>query len=155
DFVSLMMNAVYFQGNWAFPFDEKLTEEEDFERANGKTVQVPMMSLPNKELYYTKNDDYETVRLPYGEDEEMSMYLFLPGENSDVDDIFKDLSKNNIDDIKRELEQQEGTVKLPKFSLEEEIELNDLLKSLGMENAFDKEKADFSNMVEEEDQLWI
>src|SRR5699024_6439077 len=36
-----------------------------------------------------------------------------------------------------------------------EIELNDLLKSLGMENAFDKEKADFSNMVEEEDQLWI
>jgi serpin B len=48
-----------------------------------------------------------------------------------------------------------GTVYLPKFKLEYETELNDALKALGMEVAFDEQRADFSNLVPPPDRVLI
>ena len=44
---------------------------------------------------------------------------------------------------------------LPKFKLEYEIKLNDVLKSLGMAVAFDPYQADFSRMYTGPDDLYI
>src|SRR5699024_9816893 len=53
------------------------------------------------------------------------------------------------------MEKTDGTVKLPKFTVEYETMLNDTLIALGMEHAFDSDRADFSNMITTDDSLWI
>src|SRR5699024_6597775 len=91
----------------------------------------------------------------YGDDEDMSMYLFLPDEGIDIDDIQENLQQKDMADIKKGLKKKEGTVTLPKFTMEDDMVLNDLLKSLGMNTAFDKDEADFSNMIKEDQDLWV
>lgn len=154
EFVSLLANAVYFKGAWSFPFNEELTEEKDFFLQDGTKIQIPMMTLHEK-LSYSKQDKYETVRLPYGENQDMSMYLFLPSEEIGLKEIQRELQNHSIENIKKDLTEKEGTVILPKFTLENEIELHPILKTLGMETAFDKDHANFPHMIEEDNPIWV
>src|SRR5699024_6692714 len=128
----------------------RLTEQADFYKTNDETVQVPMMTL-HEELEFRQDDTFQMVRLPYGEEEYRSMYLFLPHEDQDLKAIQDILSEVGLQDIRADLEEKEGTVKLPKFTLEEEMNLNDILESLGIHKAFDPKEADFSNILKSEE----
>ena len=67
--VALMVNTVYFQGQWTDPFDPAETAMVEFRRADGSTVTVPMMRqvidarVGGGEDY---GEDYVAVDLPYG-----------------------------------------------------------------------------------------
>lgn len=152
--VSFLLNAVYFQADWTFPFPKEATEEKPFHLENGNEKDVPMMAL-HEDLDYMKQDDFEAVRLPYGEEQEASMYLFLPDKETTLNDWLKQMDNETLQTAKAEVEKQEGTVYLPSFTLETETDLNTILQKMGMEKAFDKEDADFSNMLKEEAPLWI
>lgn len=154
DFAAMLVNAVYFNSNWSFPFDEDETKDDIFHLNDDKEKEVPFMHMDEK-LDYVKNDDYEAVKLPYGEDGEMSMSLFLPSKDGDLASIHQALQNDNIEDIMAEMDQTQGSISLPKFKIEYEEKMNDVLKQLGMEQAFDKELADFPNMIEEDESLYI
>ena len=74
DVVAVLMNAIYFKGNWTFPFDKSLTEDRPFYKEDGETVEVPLMYL-NEELPYMENEYFQAVRLPYGETENIKQVL--------------------------------------------------------------------------------
>lgn len=44
---------------------------------------------------------------------------------------------------------------MPRFTIKYSVQLNDVLSSMGMEDAFDREKADFSNLLEQKKRAWI
>src|SRR5699024_10688432 len=69
--------------------------------------------------------------------------------------IHQALQNDNIEDIMAEMDQTQGSISLPKFKIEYEEKMNDVLKQLGMEQAFDRELADFPNMIEEDESLYI
>src|SRR5690606_28620186 len=48
-----------------------------------------------------------------------------------------------------------GTIRLPKFQIEYETSLNDAFQKMGMDLAFDVMQADFPNMIEEDEQIYI
>ncbi|MDX1699071.1 MAG: serpin family protein [Melioribacteraceae bacterium] len=152
DLVALIINAVYFKGDWKYKFNENETVEKSFYLEDGTTKTIPLMSL-NKELSYMENDHFQAVSLPYGEGD-MSMNVFLPRENSTIEEFEKTLTIENLEKWNSEFIPTEGTVRLPKFKMEYEMVLNEPLKTLGMTSAFEK-YANFSKMIQEDDPIWI
>lgn len=151
DLVALLLNAIYFNGAWQFSFAEQATEKQPFQTEDGTTAEVPLMTL-QAELSYLETDNFQAVSLPYGEGE-MNMHVFLPAETSSLDEFKASLSKENWAEWIAAFESKQGTVMLPKFELEYEVILNDTLKDLGMDTAFNS--VDLSKMFETSDGLFI
>src|SRR5690625_2934740 len=109
----------------------------------------------DEEFAYMENNDFQAVLLPYGDEEEMSMRVFLPKEDSNLEEFKEMLTLDTWVDWSSEFQEEKGTILLPKFELEYEVILNETLQQLGMESAFNGSSADFSNMIEVEDGLLI
>ncbi|MBP3040308.1 serpin family protein [Bacillaceae bacterium Marseille-Q3522] len=154
DLVSLLINAIYFKGSWTYPFEKGGTEAQPFHLPDGSEKEVPLMTL-NEDLPYLENEDFQAAVLPYGIEKNMSMYVFLPKEGHNLEEFTAELSVENWQQWKTAFHEKTGTVMLPKFKLEYESQLNDTLKKLGMNEAFDTENANFSKMVQEYDPIWI
>ncbi|WP_284037335.1 serpin family protein [Neobacillus sp. 114] len=152
DLVAVLINAIYFNGKWQYEFDKEQTKEQTFYLTEGTTKKVPLMTL-NEKLAYLETEDFQAVSLPYG-DGQMSMKIFLPRESSNLAAFQKMLTTENWEKWNSEFTEKKGTVLLPKFQLEYEVILNDPLKNLGMETAFDT-RANFSKMVKETDPIMI
>src|SRR5690625_126137 len=86
NFVALLMNAIYFNGEWKYAFESE-EEKGYFHLQDGDTKKVNRMKL-EEELLYLENDLFQAVKLPYG-DEEMSMEIFLPKDNYSVYELKK------------------------------------------------------------------
>ncbi|WP_152658561.1 serpin family protein [Oceanobacillus sp. CFH 90083] len=148
DLVLFLLNAVYFQGNWTHPFNKNLTEEKAFHFTDGSVIETPTMVLYEEDLHYWEDDDVQAVSLPYEEEEKIQMQIFLPSEDTSFSDFREDFSLEKWQEGTDAMEKQTGTVLLPSFTLEYESELNDFFIDLGMEQAFDPDQADFSNLFE-------
>ncbi len=153
--VLFLINAIYFKGQWQFEFKKENTKPDVFRLAGGEQKQLPMMSQSSTYLYY-KGKDFQSVVLPYGTGR-VSMYVFLPDEQKGLDQFEKDLTPENWDTWMKSFQMYPGDLMLPRFKIEWESELNDPLKALGMEEAFDPARADFSQMakVNSGDKLFI
>ncbi|MFD1337319.1 serpin family protein [Oceanobacillus iheyensis] len=147
--VAILVNATYFNGAWTYPFDENNTQERTFYKEDNSSVDVPFMAL-NEELPYVQTDQMQAVSLPYGENEDMQMELFLPNENIEMNDFLEGFTLENWQEWRDSMETQKGNLRMPKFSLEYETELQNFFQSLGMQQAFNIKDADFSNMIDQE-----
>lgn len=145
DMVLLLINAIYFKGDWQKPFDPALTQPGTFRLPDGTVREVPMMHQYG-DFHYFSDGGVQGVRLPYGEDGDLAMYVFLPSE----DEAFAPFRVDPSDWQRwlSEFRPSEGTVALPRFQLEFESSLKAALQSLGMEQAFDPGGADFSQMAD-------
>jgi len=141
----VLANAIYFKGGWLEPFDAKLTKERPFHPVIGPVKKLPMMEM-TKKFTYRKGSGYQAVRLPYlGYD--LAMYVFLPDSGSSPAKLLQIMNGDNWRRVTVPgFSQRDGLVVLPKFKLENTLELNAPLKSLGMKQAFDDKQADFSGM---------
>jgi serpin B len=154
DLIAIIINALYFKGEWTHEFDKNNTEDRPFYLNNGSTEEVPLMSL-KEELLYMEKEDFQAVALPYGDEETISMHVFLPNEDTDLEALRESLTDESWKALTTQFQEAKGTVLLPKFELEYEVILNDTLHQLGMEAAFNRNDADFSHMIKEEDSIWI
>ncbi len=149
--VLFLLNTLYFQADWAHPFDPALTADDTFHTDEGDQT-VSMMSL-SEDLLYTDTNDYQAVVLPY-EDGEIEMNIFLPHEDSSLDEMMDTLQDMNWIEWKDSLRKEAGTVRLPSFEIEFETNLNAPLQELGMQQAF-TEHAEFPHMIDGNDPLEI
>ena len=143
--VLFLINAIYFKGQWHFEFKKENTKPDVFRLASGEQKQLQMMSQSSTYLYY-KGKDFQSVVLPYGTGR-VSMYVFLPDEQKGLDQFEKDLTPENWDTWMRSFRQNPGDLMFPRFKAEWESELIPALKALGMEDAFNPTRADFSQMA--------
>jgi serpin B len=150
--VAVLINAIYFKGDWMHEFDKKLTEKRPFHLKGGTSKDIPLMTLSHK-LAYFENENFQAVILPYA-DKKMSMNVFLPKEDSRLAEFQNMLTMANWKNWNAQFQEKEGTVLVPKFQLEYEAEWSNALKKLGMRTAFD-EGAYFTKMIKENDPVWI
>lgn len=150
--VLLLANAIYFHGDWMYAFDEKETSEGPFTLVDGNQTQVPFMTL-QKELNYMENELFQAVSLPYG-DGELVMNIVLPKEGQTVETMLEKLTHEQWQTWNTNFYPMEGMVRLPKFQMEYETNLNETLQQLGMEKAFG-ESAEFPSIVSEETPIFI
>ncbi len=148
DLVLFLINAIYFKGTWQTEFDPARTRDDIFHLATGSEKQVPMMTRTGDYPYYENYDAmFQAISLPYG-DGRMSMYIFLPYRESDLNTFLDSLNSEDWENWIAEFHEQEIFLSMPKFKLEYEKMLNSPLQSLGMEIAFAPNGADFSRMAD-------
>lgn len=132
--VMFLINAIYFNGQWKYQFDEAETTEKPFYTRDDGVIQVPTMLVEEKFLLL--ESDYCTgVELPYGRGN-FSMVLLLPNEGQYPEDIINNLSSDSWDSMLSEADTTEILVSLPKFKFSYKKKLNQTLQNLGMEEAF-------------------
>ncbi|WP_432363488.1 serpin family protein [Sporosarcina sp. UB5] len=152
DLVAMLLNAIYFKGDWQYPFDKKNTENRAFQLADGTETLVPFMKLEEK-LSYMANSELQAINLPYA-NSEMSMTIILPNEQKSFKEFQNSLSAEKWAELHSDFKSMRGTLLLPKFKMEYETELNGALETLGMASAF-TDFANFSKMVEGDKSLFI
>lgn len=146
--VSYLLNAIYFKGSWTYRFDKALTKPTHFIHAGDADVDVTcqMMCMNDVKLEYTQNEDYQAVRLPYGNGS-FQMTILLPrkkkNEPSNGLPIVPTIETWN--ELNNAMDSVEITeLKIPRLETETDIDLIPIMSALGMPEAFGTE-ADFSN----------
>ncbi|KAJ8681833.1 hypothetical protein QAD02_017625 [Eretmocerus hayati] len=139
----LLLNAVYFKGNWAKKFNEKFTEIMPFNTDEKTQKNVSTMFMSSKFKYgELPNLKAKFVELPY-ENKDLKMIIILPDEVNGLS-----LIEENLESVRPEqLKGEEVTVELylPKFKIESTIDLEKPLKELGMTDMFEN-SANFTGM---------
>jgi serine protease inhibitor len=141
----VLTNAIYFKGLWASQFKKQETRDAPFRLTADKTVNVPMMNQ-TEEFGYAQFNDYQALELPY-KGEALSMVVMLPKKVDGLAEFEKSLDLDRLEKCFLSLHKQKVIVSLPKFTTTAEFSLRDALVGLGMADAFDINKADFSGMT--------
>jgi serpin B len=140
-----LVNAIYLKAPWLYPFPKESTAEATFTRADGSTVEVPMMRLlsdggrPTFKAAVT--DELQAIELAYIGGE-LSMLVVIP---EDLPAFEGELGPERIALIDSALKESAVDLAIPRFGIETRAELAALLEALGMPQAFSAE-ADFSGI---------
>ncbi|MBX3063012.1 MAG: serpin family protein [Anaerolineae bacterium] len=142
----VLVNAVYFKNAWLFPFSSDATQDADFTLLDTSKVTVPMMTV-QKNFGYLQQDNYQVVSLPYS-GSKMSMLLILPTEGQ-IGGVEQKLTPELLASLSNDkLQFQLMNLHLPRFQFSYDLSLSSMLQQLGMTDAFDPAKADFSGMAD-------
>lgn len=142
-----LVNALYFNGKWGgFKFNDK-TNEEDFRTIDESKTKVEMMSASSS-LSYASDNGWSMVNLPYGNGA-FRMSVILPPAEMKFADAAKSLDAERFSKLSAIANTYPVNLKMPRFKNEYSIdELGDVLVALGMEDAFDPQKANFRKMAD-------
>ncbi|XP_067223916.1 leukocyte elastase inhibitor-like isoform X2 [Chanodichthys erythropterus] len=153
----VLVNAIYFKGNWERKFRKKHTRDDQFKLNKNESKPVRMMSQKAKfPLAFIPEMNCQILELPYV-GKELSMLIMLPNTMEDdttgLQKLESALTYENFMEWTRPdmMDLLEVKVSLPRFKMEETYNMNDLLISLGMVDAFDLQKADFTGISPSED----
>jgi len=141
--VLVLTNAIYFKGAWSLPFNNKHTQRQPFTLVDNTKVDALMMHRTGT-FNYMKDRDFQMLELPYVGGR-LSMIILLPSQVAGLPALEKSLTSDNLDQWLARLREQNVSVALPRFKATSEFRLNDVLKAMGMTDAF-SELADFSGM---------
>ena len=152
EFVTALVNAVYFKAAWENEFNEERTDKADFTNADGTTGTVDMMHQTDGFGYYA-TPGIEALEMPYKNyavdnevgdnweyfrDADFSMYLVKADNTLDVQN-FLDNAEFTYGDV---------NVSVPKFKVESSAALDEALQALGVRTVYDPENADLTAMLD-------
>jgi len=139
----VLVNAIYFKGNWVCQFKADATQKAPFFLPADKSVEVQLMNQKNK-FRYAQTDSEQVLELPYAGNQ-LSMLVLLSKDKAGLAGLEKAITVENIAKWSAALRKQEVIVSLPKFKMTSQFTLNKALVEMGMTDAFSN-KADFSGM---------
>lgn len=140
--IMYLINAVAFEAEWEQEYEANQIHDAEFTLSDGSVQTVSMMY--GEEGTFLKDEDAVGF-LKYYKDGYAFMAL-LPEEGMDIHAYKEQLMGADLLRILEEAEDTSVQTGIPKFSSETTLELKDALMAMGMEDAFDEEKADFSKM---------
>lgn len=146
DDVMVLINAIYFKGNWSRQFDKQTTRTAPFYLASGNTKNHPFMTQQG-EYRYLENPLFQGVMLPYGDGRRMSMVILLPRKNSSLSELQRNLTAENWEQWMTQFRNRQGEIQIPRYKLEYETELSQILSNMGMAKAFSRQ-ANFAGISE-------
>jgi serpin B len=147
--VLILVNAVYFKGDWSKKFDVDKTEESFFNMSLSKKVKASMMFMEARVSYGVNEGLHcRAVELPYV-GKGLSMIIILPTlEETSLSEVENKLDANDLNQVNKEfgMKSKEVNIWLPRFKLEETLELRNILAKLGIVDLFEGGKANLSGM---------
>lgn len=148
----VLINGIYFKGDWRSPFNEENTKKDNFLNFGKQPNQVDFMKSSGIVVYF-ENNEVQAVTLNYMQDF-MEALIILPKNESDINNYIKNFSSEKYQEIIGHQTQKKVDLSLPKFKVDFEAEMKDYLSALGMNQAF-TEKADFTDMLNGNEKAFI
>jgi serine protease inhibitor len=142
--LALLLNALYFKGQWEHKFDKARTQQRDFTLAGGSVKQVPRMAQSGHFDYF-ETPEMQAIRLSFG-DGDLVMKLLLPAKSSSLGALEAELSPEHWKAWQAQYAPRSGTIELPRFELKSNYRLNEPLQTLGMRRAFYPDSGQFTGM---------
>ena len=148
DVMMVLLNAIYFEAFWKKQFDINHTYSKEFYNFDNSKKYVDLMFLRGEKLSYYENDDIKAVKLEFNiPDNSINAIVILPKNDKFLEDsinyiieIFdENLFYNIVENLNKESSITKVNLYLPKFELEYDVNLNEVLKKLGMIKAFERE----------------
>ena len=154
----VLVNAIYFLGDWESPFDPEITRPQPFRTKENESRDAPTMHKTEHLRFYAR-DGLKAVELPY-QGNAYSMLFLLPDAVDGLADLEKKLDAGRIAAITRDMKAKRVHVALPRFTINpgEPLRAGEILQALGMRLAFDMANADFGAIARwsrPEDRLFI
>ncbi|NXJ86263.1 SPB10 protein, partial [Trogon melanurus] len=149
----VLINALYFKGNWATKFKAEATRQRPFRINMHKTKSVPMMYLSDKFNWnYIEAAQTDVLELPYVNND-LSIFILLPSDITGLQKLERELTFENLSTWTSPelMEKTKVEVYLPRFTLEEKYDLKSTLSRMGIRDAFTEGQADFTGMAEKDD----
>lgn len=143
-----LVNAIYFKADWLDPFNADSTQDAPFHLLDGSEVTVPMM-YQDTFIPHATGAGWQAIELAY-QGGTAAMDIIVPDEGR-FEEVESSLDAGTVSSILQSLQPKSVQLALPKFKFESEFGLADQLAALGMMDAFDPDKADFSGMTEKND----
>uniref|UniRef100_A0A673Y895 Serpin peptidase inhibitor, clade G (C1 inhibitor), member 1 n=1 Tax=Salmo trutta TaxID=8032 RepID=A0A673Y895_SALTR len=137
----VLLNAVYFNGQWKMKFDEK-SKKSSFLKLNGDTVKVPVLYSAKYKLamQYVPAVKAQVAMFPLSG--ESSLFILLPptAKLSDLQLVEGKMTDKAVSQMVEQMNQvspQATEVTLPKIKLDVRTEMNTLLRKIGLSELFD------------------
>ncbi len=143
----VLANAIYFKADWEQPFLNG-TEDQPFHLLDGDEVIAPLMSRRAITPYFA-GPGFQAAALAY-KGGRAEMLVILPDEGQ-FEVIEQMLSREFLEELEQNLAPTDLKLFLPKFSYESTFSLAETLAAMGMPDAFDRRKADFSGIPDDPD----
>lgn len=139
-----LINAIYFKSKWETPYKSEKVKDRTFTAQNGASREVSMMYSddpryivdPGKAVGFIK--DYKGGK--------MSFVALLPNENTDIDSYIASLDADGILKAVSSPSDIDIETGLPKFEGEYSLSMNEILKDMGLNTAFNALEADFGGI---------
>jgi serpin B len=141
----VLVNAIYFKGDWQDPFDPNDTRQAPFTLLDASQATVKMMSSHMASALYAAGTGYRAVELPY-QGGAAGMDIIVPDEGT-FKAFESSLGAGELDQIVKAMQPTGLALRLPKFKFGSAFELGNRLSALGMPDAFNPDLADFSGMT--------
>ncbi|CAH0627257.1 unnamed protein product [Chrysodeixis includens] len=150
----VLVNAIYFLGNWVYQFNPKNTEKKDFYKSNGQTVTVDMMYQKNH-FDYTENDQYQAIKLRY-KGNTFSCIVVLPRKKDGLLETIKTLGNpENFNSMIKAFQRQEVEVSIPKMLIKTEMDIGDMLQKDNVTAMFNPNNKNFDGILEKKEDLFV
>ena len=140
----VLVNAIYFKGTWATPFPESSTRPDKFYAQPDTAFTVPFMHKRGQ-FRYGENNQLQLLALPYI-GQQLEMVVLLPRSRDGIGPLESSLTPASLAAWTSGMRNQQVNVALPKFKMASGFSLAQTLEALGLTDAFDPERADFSGM---------
>lgn len=156
----VLVNAIYFLGSWALPFQETNTSTQPFYLSSTNQVQAPLMYQPEPGFItsggiwtddeaptfnYMQTDDFQALELPYLNNH-LSTVILLPTRVDGLAQLERELSPEFLSNVLARMWPEHVEIYLPRFTNESFFNLTTNLPGMGMSDAFTPYVADFSGM---------
>jgi serpin B len=140
----ILANALYFKASWEQPF-ASTTVDDPFHLPDGTTTSIPFVHTPLNgplNVYSFIGSGVDGVQLPYKGDR-MAALILMPTAGS-LSGFVASLTQARLGHFVSALTPSAVSLSMPALSLSSPNDLVSTLKALGMSDAFDATKADFS-----------
>jgi serine protease inhibitor len=147
DEMMFLLNALYFKGTWRTRFEARDTRPRTFTTASGQAVQLPFMhrTVGTSRLFY--GTDFSMLELPYGNGAYV-MDLVVPRDGLSLADLAGRLAGQGLATAVQGLrDREEVPLAVPRFRITSTLQLKQPLSTLGMGQAFDCTRADFTRLT--------
>lgn len=141
--VMYLVNALAFADKWEEPYLEFQVSDSFFTREDGTEQAISMMH--STEHQYLEADNAVGF-LKYYEGRKFAFAALLPNEGISMEAFLASLTGEQLRSLLSRPWETEVRAALPKFQTEFDTELSEVLMTLGMADAFDPDRADFSRM---------
>lgn len=152
DIVMLIMNALYFKGDWATQFKTENTRDQNFRTENGTNKNVKMMNQ-QESFEYASFAGYDVLRMPYGNGQFVATFILPKSET--IGNVLGSFDKTKWDELQSSLKKQTVIVGLPKFKFSQEFQLKETLKKMGMIKAFQPFVAQLDGINKQQKDLYV